>query len=182
MKKLIVPTILIALTASPVAMAKNGYQTHHGARSDWAKVIKVEPISRMVEHNSPSQECWNEQVRYRATSKSNDSYTGTILGGVIGGALGNAVGRHKTNKRIGTAVGAILGASVGHDLSSSNRPYDNRVRYRNERRCSMHDNISYQEEVVGYQVWYRYFGEKYKTRMDTKPGNKIKVRVKVEPF
>lgn len=179
MNKLILPTVIIALTVSPLASAKG---PHHG-KGKWAKVTSVEPISRTIERSIPREECWTEKVRYEEPVDDQRSYTGTILGGIIGGALGNAVGHKKKNKQIGTAVGAVLGASVGNDIS--NRGYSNsrsRVSYRNERRCETHNETTYEEEVIGYHVWYRYHGDEYKTRMDRRPGDKIKVRVNVEPY
>jgi len=183
MNKLIIPTILISLTLSPATWSKGRYLTSHHKNSDWAKVTKVESITRTVEHNTPSEVCWTEQTRYDHSSNNSDDYTGTIVGGIIGGALGNAVGHKKKNKKIGTAIGAILGATVGHDISSRNRSHHpDRPTYRDKRHCETRDHITYEQEVVGYHVWYRYFGNEYKTRMSHKPSDKIKVRVRVEPY
>jgi len=179
MNKLIIPTVIIALAIAPTSWAK---KPHHG-QAKWAKVTDVEPITRTVKHSIPREECWNEEVRYEEPVQGNRSYTGTILGGIIGGAIGNAVGHKKKNKQVGTAVGAVLGATVGHDIS--NGGYSNsgsRVSYRNERRCESHNEVTYEEEVIGYHVWYRYHGDEYKTRMNHRPGNKIKVRIQVEPY
>lgn len=179
MNKLLIPAIIIALSVSPNLSAKG---SHHG-KAKWAKVISVEPITRTIEHSVPREECWTEQVRYEEPIKEERSYTGTILGTIIGGAIGNAVGHKKKNKQIGTAVGAVLGASVGHDISNRGHSGSrSRVTYRNERKCEVHNQITYEEEVVGYHVWYRYHGDEYKTRMNHRPGDKIKVRVNVEPF
>ena len=150
---------------------------------NWAKVTRVEPVTRMVEHRIPEERCWNEQVNYYDDRRHDNTYSSTILGGIIGGALGNAVGHKKKNKKIGTAVGAILGASIGSDMASNGRRSDTRFRRnRTERRCDVSHQVSYEEEVVAYRVWYRYKGEEYKTRMTHKPGKKIKVRVRVEPI
>lgn len=179
MNKLLLPTVIVALTASTSLWAKDPYQ----GKSKWAKVTEVEPITRSVQRSIPREECWTEQVRYEEPIDEPRSYTGTILGGIIGGALGNAVGHKKKNKQIGTAVGAVLGATVGHDIS--NRGYSSprsRVNYRNERRCETYHETHYEEEVIGYDVWYRYKGDEYQTRMNHRPGNKIKVRVNVEPY
>ncbi len=179
MNKLILPTVLIALTIAPVASAKG----HHHGKNNWAKVSNVEPITRTIERKIPREDCWSERVRYEEPADDSRSYTGTILGTIIGGALGNAVGHKKKNKQIGTAVGAVLGASVGHDLS--NRGYSSsrtNVSYRNEQRCEVRNEITYEEEVIGYHVWYRYKGDAYKTRMNNRPGKKIRVRVNVEPY
>lgn len=150
---------------------------------DWAKVTQVEPITRMVEHRTPETHCWTEQVEYYTPQDRDHSYTSTVLGGIIGGAIGNAVGHKKKNKQIGTAVGAILGASIGSDIGSKRNHYTgSSSQLHNERRCETTHQVSYEEEVVGYKVWYRYHGQTYQTRMDHKPGKKIKVRVNVSPI
>ena len=179
MNKLILPTIIITLAMTPSSWAK---PSHHG-KANWAKVTNVQPIMRTIEHRIPREECWNEQVRYEEYADHGRSYTGTILGGIIGGAIGNKVGHNKTNKKIGTVVGAVLGASVGRDIS--NQHYSGsgtHVSYRNERRCVVNNEISYEEKVIGYHVWYRYHGNEYKTRMNHRPGKKIRVHVNVEPY
>lgn len=176
-------TILVSMLVSSLAYAGG---KHHSA-VDWAHVSRYEPITRTIQHSKPHEECWNEQVQhdsYDHRYRNNDrSHTSTIVGGIIGGAVGNALGHKKKNKRIGTAVGAILGASIGSDYGTKHHRRGAPVsRYRNEQRCNTTHHVSYEEKVVGYHVWYRYHGEKYKTRMDTKPGKRIKVRVIVEPI
>ena len=188
MNKFILPTLIIALAAAPTSWAKHhGNHGNHGnhGKVRWAKVTDVQPIMRTIKHRIPQEECWNEQVRYEQYADGGRSYTGTILGGIIGGAIGNKVGHNKTNKKVGTVVGAVLGASVGHDLSKQSYSNSNsHVSYRHERHCTVNHEVSYEEKVIGYHVWYRYHGNEYKTRMNHHPGKKIKVRVhvKVEPY
>ena len=178
------PTVLVAFVIAALTLSSLSYAGGRGHHSvDFARVVKVEPILKTVEKRIPEEECWTEMRRHDNYSYEGDSYTGTILGGIIGGAIGNAVGHRKQNKRIGAAVGAILGASVGSDIASRGRVYHKPdSRYRSERRCETKYHHQYEEKVVGYHVWYRYNGEKYKTRMKHKPGKKIKVRIRVEPF
>ena len=179
-KLLTTSMILFSMIFSSLAYA--GGRNHKNVH--WAKVTRVEPITRMVERRVPEERCWNEQVEYYNDHHDRgNSSTNTILGGIIGGALGNAVGHKKKNKQIGTAVGAILGASIASDISSNRRRHNGSTsRYRNQQRCDVTYQVSYQEDVLAYHVWYRYKGEEYKTRMNHKPGKKIKVRVNVEPF
>lgn len=180
MKWLAIYVTLLALVLSS--------QTYAGGRHHkdvhWAKVSRIEPITRMVERRVPEEQCWNEQVEYfDDRDDQGRSYTSTIMGGIIGGALGNAVGHKKKNKKIGTAVGAILGASIGSEFASNGRKHQRSTRhYRNERHCDVNYRVNYEEEILAYRVWFRYKGEEYKTRMSHKPGKKIKVRVSVEPI
>lgn len=188
--KNLLTTVLVAssLTISSGAIAAGGHhknashQNHD--RTNWAKVVDVRPITRTVERRNPYEQCWLEEVRYndRSSGDSYDSPTGTIIGGIIGGALGNAVGHKKKNKQIGTAVGAILGATIGHDITRERSHRPSSPRYRQEERCETHYDIIRSEETIGYDVWYRYNGERFHTRMDEDPGKKIRVRVSVTPF
>lgn len=188
MNKLIIPTIIVSLAMSSVSWSKNdNHQSKHynnrHAFTDWAKVSRVESITRTVERNTPNENCWVEQVRTERPSNHQDTYSGTVLGGIIGGALGNAVGHRKKNKQVGTAIGAVLGATVGYDMSTRGNHRLNRyTRYQDVRRCEVSNHVTYEDEVVGYHVWYRHLGNEYKTRMNHHPGKKIKVRVSVEPF
>jgi len=179
--KLLTTSVVLFL----MTFSSQGYAggRHHNS-INWAKVSRVEPITQTVERRVPERECWDEQVKYyEGHSDSGNTYTSTIMGGIIGGALGNAVGHKKKNKQIGTAVGAILGASIGSDMASNDRRHKVKTsHYRNERRCNVTHHVNYEEEIIAYRVWYRYKGEEYKTRMNHKPGKKIKVRVSVEPF
>lgn len=174
---IVLGALLIALISSP-SFAKNNHQSS----TTWAKVKRVEPITRMIEQRIPEENCWYEDVEVDAYHSGSSSHTSTILGGIIGGAVGNAVGHKKKNKRIGTAVGALLGASIGSDIGHRHQPRHPVTKYRTEHRCEITDNLSYKEKVVGYDVWYRYRGETYKTRMDHNPGKRIKVRVIVKPI
>ena len=181
MKKLILGATALALMTAPLAEA--GPRGRHDGLTDYARVVSVEPITRQIESRTPHESCWAERVRAeRERAPRDESATGTIVGAIVGGALGNAVGHRKENKRIGTAVGAILGASVGHDLSRDRTPDGTDVYYRNERRCSTTYTVDYTTETVGYWVTYKYRGETFTTRMDHDPGDRIRVRVTVEPI
>ncbi|WP_020405888.1 glycine zipper 2TM domain-containing protein [Hahella ganghwensis] len=161
----------------------NGPKRPHGSVV-YARVMDVEPIVNTREQRVPVENCWTEQVRHEEhVPGKNQNYTGTVLGGVIGGAVGHAVGHKKRNKQVGAAVGALLGAAIGHDVSqrSSTGSY-NKVYYTNERRCDTTYDVSYYDETVGYWVTYQYDGQEYRTRMDQAPGDRIRVRVTVEPF
>mgnify|MGYP000203388184 CR=1 FL=1 len=175
-------TYVILLSMAFSSLASAGGRNHKDVH--WANVTRVEPIMRTVERRVPEERCWNEQVEYYDKHRDRgNSYTSTIMGGIIGGALGNAVGHKKKNKQIGTAVGAILGASIGSELSSNGRRHNGSTsRYRTQQHCEVTYQVSYENEILDYHVWYRYKGEEYKTRMSYKPGKKIKVRVRVDPI
>jgi uncharacterized protein YcfJ len=182
MNKLILPTLIISLVTTSTSWAKS---SHHD-KTKWAKVTKVQPITQMVKHHTPQETCWNESVRntkHRHTAhRNNDVVVGTVVGGIIGGVIGNQVGHSKGNRSFGTVIGTVVGASVGNGLSKrSHSTSRHQPSHRTERHCNVVKTVSYHEEVVGYDVWYRYHGDKYHTRMDNHPGQKIRVRVNVRP-
>ena len=151
---------------------------------DYAEVLDVQPIIKTYEHRIPSEVCWTEQVRHEKPLRRHrdDSLVGTVVGGVIGGAIGHAVGHKKRNKQVGTAVGALLGATIGHDATRTRSGGSFASYYTNERRCDTRYDTEYRDETVGYWVTYDYQGRQHRTRMDRDPGDKIRVRVTVEPL
>lgn len=176
MKKLILSTLLITIVTAPSVWAKNP----HRENIRWAKVTKVQPITRVIQQRLPQQECWNEQVQYVQRPQRRNSNTGTILGTIVGGVIGNNITH---NRGAGTVIGAVIGASVGNELSSQGNYRSNaNIYYENQRHCRVNQGISYQERVLGYNVWYRYQGNEYKTQMDHHPGKRIRVRFSIEPY
>lgn len=157
-----------------------------GSFVDVAHVTKATPIYTTIERRVPERECWVEQVREEAPRHRRNTATGTIVGGIIGGAIGNAVGAGSENKKVGAVVGTILGMSVGNDISRAhNRRYPagyNEVSYRDVERCEVRHRIETEQELVGYDVTYRYKGRTYTTQMDHNPGRQLKVAVNIRPL
>lgn len=149
-------------------------------RYDEAEVVDVEPIVRQVETVEPKEHCWFETVQRR--HRGEDSVTAPLLGAIIGGAVGNAVGHKKRNKQVGAVVGAMLGGSLARDISRANRDYQG-ASGRQVRRevCEVVEQRTTEERVTGYMVTYRYQGETHRARMERRPGERIRVRVKVAP-
>jgi uncharacterized protein YcfJ len=169
---------LITLGAILMATSVAAQAGHHERYQDTAKVISAEPIYRTVEITTPERHCWDEEVeRYHA---NNHSYTGTVLGGILGGVIANRVSRHHgRGDNVATVAGALLGSSIGHDISHRNsRGYTTTS---TERRCEVSERTSYEEELVGYDVTYRYKGRLFTTRTDEHPGKRIPVDVDVRP-
>ena len=152
-----------------------------GTAYDEAQVIDVEPVHELVRHITPREECRLERVRARTRHRSG---TAPIVGAVIGGAIGNAVGHNKRNKQVGAIVGAVLGGSIAADIYREHNRYHERPGRAWERRevCRVVDDISLEEEVVGYDVTYRYGGRTHTARMDRDPGDSVRVRVRVAPI
>jgi uncharacterized protein YcfJ len=174
MKKQVITLSAVLLATSVAAQAG-----HPERYQDTAKVISAEPIYRTVEITTPERHCWNEEVEHYHPN-NHHSYTGTVVGGIIGGVVGHKVSRNKGRGRdMATLAGALLGSAIGHDVSHkrSGGYYTTST----ERRCDVQQRTSYEEELVGYDVTYRYHGRIFTTRTNEHPGKRIPVRVDVHP-
>jgi uncharacterized protein YcfJ len=102
--------------------------------------------------------------------------------------LGNQVGAGN-GKVAATAIGAVLGAFAGDHLDNRNaRPapapaYPAQVYQTSGREANRCQTVyETQSQLTGYQVVYEYRGQNYSTFMRNNPGNRLKVRVSVEPI
>ncbi|MEX1198085.1 MAG: glycine zipper 2TM domain-containing protein [Pseudohongiellaceae bacterium] len=179
MKKQLLSLVWISL-ACMAAPAMAGNDRYGEASHEYARVIESRPVYRQVSVSQPREQCWNERVRTAANGRGNGSDTPALVSAVVGGAIGNAVGTNKSSRRVGAVVGAVLGHSVGRDIVSANSRSD-RPRYRTVRHCETVDEYVHEERLVGYDVRYRYEGREYSVRTDRDPGERIRVRVHVEP-
>ena len=183
-------------------VAANKYRDYNNSTYDHAKVVDVEPIFETYQVNHPVEKCWDEKVlkkaRYSDNRRGGSNYSRTpeILGGLIGAVIGNQVGSGR-GKKVATVAGAVLGASVGRDVKHRNRDRDyrdgtenhddyDRERYHDSRyeviqRCELRDNYTTKQRVVAYNVAYKYQGNVFHTEMQRDPGQKIKVKVTVDP-
>ena len=160
--------LFFALALTPTAFADTQYAE--------VKVMDVEPIFERIEHIEPKKRCWFETRAYRTERNSSTP----LVGALIGGAIGNALGHNKRNKQVGAVVGAVLGGSIAHDISRREARAAPTHRVRQEV-CEVIDETTYRERVAGYLVTYRYGGETHRSRMDRKPGETIRVRIRVSP-
>jgi uncharacterized protein YcfJ len=140
---------------------------------DYARVRDVTPEYENV--NVPRQECYSEVVP-QTNYRPGNSIIGPLIGGVAGGLIGSRVG--EGNGRVAAAAaGAAVGALVGNHLSNRDR-YE-AVSEREVRRCRTVDN--WESRVAGYRVAYEYQGRAYTTILPYDPGQRLPVRVSVEP-
>lgn len=166
-------TALTFAALLPLALYANGASADRDHRhADYARVLAVRPIVETISFSRPELECSEETVGYRTRS---GSATPMIVGGILGGVVGNRFGEGK-GKDAMTVAGALLGASLGRDASDGGDTYPV-----NERRCRTRHTVYEQERVAGYHVTYRYHGREYTTRMPYDPGDRMRVRVHVEP-
>jgi len=160
----------LAATAVLLGVSTTGYA---GPMYDYAKVISSQPILRYVTVRTPVRECWNEREYYRTHRRHHRSGGSTLTGAIIGGVIGHQFGGGR-GKDVATVAGSLLGAAIGHDAGHR---YSDRYANRCETRYREHR----ESRIDGYQVVYRYKGQKYATRMPHDPGRRIRIRVDIRP-
>lgn len=184
---------------------RDSYRTGGGeAYYDDARVIRVDPVleggyrggygseRRCYETTTASR--YEGNGYYGTRSRGYDDGYGrrpygdnasrsmaTIAGGVIGAVLGSQVGGG-SGRFAATTVGSMVGGIAGREI------YDQNQRNRYERQATV--RVCDPEPVRGgysggdasaYDVTYEYNGRRYTRRMDYHPGDRIRVRVEVEP-
>jgi uncharacterized protein YcfJ len=169
--RLFISALLAGLTAG-TASASHG---DDGSFIADARVTHVQPVTRIVEVTTPRQVCWQEQVAYAPARPR--SHTSTIFGAILGGVAGNAFGSGRGNTLM-TAGGALLGASIGRDAAMRRQP----ATYGTEQRCEIEETVTQEERLDGYDVTYEYQGQSFVTRTQEDPGERIRVRVQVQPL
>jgi len=162
----------LGLCALPLAQAAD-FQ-------DFGRVVRVQP--RVEQIRQPREECKTEYVQVPVQQQQQQrSAGGAIVGGIAGAILGNQVGGG-SGRAAATAAGAIAGAVVGDRVDNNGRPVNNQPAYVQEqavRQCRMVD--AWESRTTGYDVTYDYRGQSYTSFMDRDPGQRVRLRVSVEP-
>lgn len=175
MTKLLLPALVLALLVTSVYAQDARYpnqnsddNTHYG----WADVLRVDPVSAVTRTEVPRQECYDQQV---VRQDRGNSTAGTILGAVVGGVLGNTIGKGD-GRKAATVAGAVAGGAVGNRVSDRGGDYES-----TQTHCRQVSTVSEQRRIVGYDVEYKYRGEVYVSRLNYDPGERLRVRVNVQP-
>jgi uncharacterized protein YcfJ len=103
---------------------------------------------------------------------------GAIIGGLIGGLAGNQVGGG-TGRSVATAAGAIAGAVAGDRIDNQNTPQSGPTTEQAVKQCRTVDH--WESRTSGYEVTYDYRGHNYTSVMSYDPGERLRLRVVVEP-
>lgn len=163
--------VLAAMAASVHAQDVRYNNIDDNGHYGWADVLRADPVQGVTRTEVPRQECYEQPVIRR---EGGNSTAGTVLGAVIGGVLGNTVGKGD-GRKAATVAGAVAGGAVGN-RAGRGRDYESM-----ETHCRQVSTISEQRRIIGYDVEYRYRGEVYTSRLNYDPGERLRVRVQVEP-
>ena len=187
---------IVGLVSLLASAAHAGQPSQHGRyqiyrstvqNEAYARVISATPIYETLERRSSEPYCTVESrpVVYETKQRGhggNHAALGGLVGGAIGHSLGKAVGHDRKSRRAGAVTGAVVGAIIGSEMGQQHRhPRREIVRYADVEHCEIRDKISTYQQLVGYDVTYQYSGQRYSTRMQEHPGDRIRVVVDVRP-
>lgn len=161
--------VVAALTLAETAWAEQAHVA-------WADVIEAQPVRQQVRIPEREDVCWDEQVYHAAPARR--SATPRIFGAIIGGVIGNQFGGG-SGKDLMTVAGAALGASVAADQQRMKHP--DRYFASTEQRCETQTRWRIEDRIVAWDVTYAFAGQTYQARMQDPPGDRIQVRVGVQP-
>jgi uncharacterized protein YcfJ len=176
MQKILIASLLLGIAAAANAQNYPPPPPPPGAqaaniRYGWAEVLRVDPVYAPVAA-APQQQCYPETVTQR-----DDNHTGgTVLGAIVGGVLGNTVGKGD-GRKAATVAGAVAGGAVGNRVSAAH----DRTYTTQQTVCRPVDNYAPQQQIVAYDVEYRFRGDVYMSRVPYDPGERLRVRMTVAP-
>jgi uncharacterized protein YcfJ len=162
-----------AYAADPVPAAASAAAEADAAHVmfSWANVLHVAPVYAEVRVPQMVERC----DQYERAGESRGSVGSTMIGALIGGVIGNQVGSGN-GRRAATAAGAIAGGAIGNQAGRRTvEPAGS------ESRCRLVEEFVQEQQVVGYDVEYRYRDDVFMSRMDYHPGDRLKIRVAVSP-
>ena len=157
---------------------------------EYAPVVDVQPIVRVVQVERPRRECWQEEV-YEEHSTGH-GHKGplrtagpTIAGGIVGGVIGHQFGSGSGNDAM-TLLGTLMGAAIANQRAhrrayAASQSAEHEVRPVTVERCQTTTERFAEERVEGYRVTYAYQGRSYTMRTREHPGEQVKLRVQVAP-
>ena len=164
-------------TTASVSGYANG---RSAAQYDYARVISAEPVVRYVTVSTPVRECWQDVEYYSHDRYTRGTGVSTLVGAIVGGVIGHQFGSGRGNDAA-TVAGTLIGAAVGNDSARRRNGYSQVEYSRPVERCNTVMRERQEERIDGYDVVYRYKGQKYATRMPYDPGRELRVRVDIRP-
>ena len=120
---------------------------------------------------------------YRQGGTQAGSNVATVIGGLVGAAIGSQVGGGSARYAT-AAIGSMVGGMAGREIYERGQRERYDARTGTVRVC---DPAPYGSQrvsdgrVSGYDVTYEYAGREFRTRTDYHPGDRIRVRVQVQP-
>ena len=161
-------------------VSSSGYARSRGPVYDYATVISARPIVRYVTITTPVKECWQDTEYYTVNHRAPGATGSTLFGALVGGVVGHQFGSGR-GKDAATVAGTMLGAAIANDAVNRNGGNYQTTHSRPVTRCETQYREREEKRIDGYNVVYRYRGQKYATRMPHDPGNRVRLRVDIRP-
>lgn len=161
--------LLFTAMAATLGVSATAEQAFH---YDYATVLESTPVVKIVERTDYERECKPRVIQYQKRPKKGNALVGTIMGAAVGHALG-----HRSKHRTGAAV---AGAIIGNSIAKNSGPSYTEERVENH--CEMVPVKWQEEQVVGYNVVYRYNDRTFESRLPYAPGDTLKIRVLLNPI
>lgn len=163
------------------SVSSSGYARQGAPVYDYAEVISVQPVVRYVTVTVPVRECWQDTEYYTVSRRPAGAAGSTLFGAIVGGVVGHQFGSGRGNDAA-TVAGSLIGAAIGSDVARRRAGgYEEVQHSRPVNRCETQYREHQEERIDGYDVMYRYQGQRYSTRMPHDPGDRIRVRVDIRP-
>jgi len=204
MNRLIVASLALAAAASGPVYAQSYPRYGSTSSSDYARVVRVDPVFDRYETAAPQQRCYERPTYVGGDGHQNDGYqndgyygggnsypggtqtgrtvstiVGTIVGAAVGSQIGGGSARYATSA-IGSMVGGMAGRQI-YDQSQRERVGTVRVCDPVYEGDGYYSSRNGDREANAYDVTYEYAGRTYTTRTNYDPGDRIRVRVDVTP-
>lgn len=173
---LLLPTSLLAQQYQEPAANSNSESVRYG----YAQVLRADPVYERVLINETREDCTGDAVYERVGPRESatGSVGGTVIGAVVGGVLGNQIGKGD-GRTAATVGGAVIGGAIGNRSGSG---AGNGYRGEEVRPgCRVVEVQREEQQLLGYDVEYRYKGDVYMSRLDYDPGTQLQVRVALSP-
>lgn len=181
-------TIMLLVCAFPVWAGHNN-DRYSGSPDgyDFARVVDAQPVFETIRVPERHRVCRDQLVQRRVAEyrSPGPAIFGAIIGGVIGNQLShghrNKHGhRHHDNRAAATIAGATIGGVIGREIQYSKYP----ARYYSETAqvCNLETSWRRQEQIVAWDVSWKYKGRIYHSRMAERPGKRIRIRVDLVPI
>jgi len=181
--------VLTLLLALPSALLAQQYQepaptgNAETVRYGYAQVLRADPVYERVLYNETREDCDGDAVYQRVGPRQSGtgSVGGTVIGAVVGGVLGNQIGKGD-GRTAATVGGAVIGGAIGNRAGTGSGSGNG---YRGEEvrpGCRLVEVQREEQQLLGYDVEYRYKGDVYLSRLDNDPGTQLQVRVALSPI
>lgn len=181
-----ISVVLLAAVVLPAWAGHNNERypepVYDNTQYKYAKVVDVQAVIEIVQIPENRQVCRQQPVQRRVAEYR--SPAPVILGAIVGGVIGNQLSRghghgHGNNRAVATFSGAAIGGMVAGGIQYNR--YPPKYYTENVQVCSTETSWRSEERIVAWDVSWKYHGQIYHSRMDEPPGNRIRVRVSVDP-